>query len=112
MPQEIVVTLKQQQAGGVWPFVRNTFALIGFGTVVVGLAVLDSPNPQQKAVEMIEAGGEGWRDYRAGADALSKTYGQAPVVNPYDGLALDPLPDVPALPDNPTGNQESNDVDH
>jgi hypothetical protein len=34
--------------GGFWPFVRNTFALIGFGAVVMGLSVADSPDPQQR----------------------------------------------------------------
>jgi len=103
MPQEIVLTLKTEKPGAVWPFIRNTFALIGFGTVVVGLSVLNSPEPQQKPAQIIEAFGEGWRAYRAKADP----YGQVPSVNPFEAL-----PDVPALPDNPTGNQESNDVDH
>jgi hypothetical protein len=101
MPQEIVVTLKQAE-GGFWPFVRDTFALIGFGAVVVGAVIVNSPNPQGKAVHLIEAVGEGWRASEAGYRAKA---------NPYDGIIPDPLPDVPALPDNPTGKQESYDVD-
>jgi hypothetical protein len=46
MPQEIVVTLKTQQPGGVWPILRGAFAWVGFGVVVgVGASILDAPNP-------------------------------------------------------------------
>jgi hypothetical protein len=64
-----------------------------------------------KPAQIIEAFGEGWRAYEVAYHAKASSYGQAPFVNPYDGIALDPLPDVPALPDNPTGKQESYDVD-
>jgi hypothetical protein len=40
MPENIVVTLKTEQSGGVWPFVRGSFAWIGFGLVVgVGVSI-------------------------------------------------------------------------
>jgi hypothetical protein len=64
MPENITVTLKTEKPGGLWPFVRGTFAWIGFGVVVVMVAsILDTPNPDLKPAQIIEALGAGWRAY-------------------------------------------------
>jgi hypothetical protein len=101
---EIVVTLKQQQSSGIWPFVRGTFAWVGFGVVaVVGASILDTPN-HLKPAQMIETLRADWR---AGVAAYRAQ------ANPYDDIALDPLPNtalgtapfvnpIPALRCNPS----------
>jgi hypothetical protein len=78
MPENIVVTLKTENQGGFWPFVRGTFAWIGFGGVVVaGLTIFDGASPLKEWKPVIEA----MAAFRAGQAAyLAKTnpYGEAP----------------------------------
>ena len=82
MPENIVVTLKTEKSGGgSWPFVRGTFAWIGFGAVVgLPLLLADTPDPDvPKPAQIIEALSEGWRAYQA-------------KMNPNAQIPLDPRP--------------------
>jgi hypothetical protein len=81
MPENIVVTFKTEKPGGLWPFVRGCLAWIGFGAVAVGVSVLDSPNPHQRAVQIIEAVSEDWRAYEAAHHA--NPFGHAPDTGDY-----------------------------
>jgi hypothetical protein len=94
MAENIVVTLKQEKEGALWPFVRGCFAWIGFAAVVVALPVLESPDPQGAALRIIEAAREGARAFEAGYRAKANPYGQAPAENPYGDIPLDPLPNT------------------
>jgi hypothetical protein len=86
MPDNIVVTLRTEKPpGAVWPVLRAGFAWIGFAVVaVVGLSIVNAPNPPQKASEVIEALREGWRAYEAAyranpsSKAADDDYGKAP----------------------------------
>jgi hypothetical protein len=118
MPENnIVVTFKTEQPGGVWPFVRGCFAWVGFGVAVaVGVSIADAPNRDVKPAQAIEA----WRAgvqafetaYHAKADPYGfppSSYGQAPVDwNDAPPRLFDPIPEIPALPDNP--EHDSTDV--
>jgi hypothetical protein len=93
MPENIVVTLRtEKQSGGfVWPFLRGTFAWIGFGAVVVGMWSVNSPDRDR----VIEAVRDGWQAYQTTLENskapvadpfadLPPPHRAAPVCNPYD----------------------------
>jgi hypothetical protein len=81
MPDNIVVTLRTEKPGGVWPFVRGCFAWVGFLVVVAGVSAGVSEHPQQKAAQIIEALRKG---YEAARHANA---------NPFDDLDFGTAPD-------------------
>jgi hypothetical protein len=84
MPENLVVTLRtEKQGGGFWPFLRGTFAWIGFGAVVACVWFLNAPDGDPQRV--IEAARHGWQAYQTTLDNS-----KAPVANPYAGIVLDP----------------------
>lgn len=92
MAENMVITLKTEKPGGLWPFVRGCFAWIGFSVVVVaGASIVNNPGQQ-------EAFRAGWQAYQAAYRAKANPYGQAPV-NPFDGMAFDPVPKAKAEPE-------------
>lgn len=90
-PENIVVTLKTEKPRGLWPFVRGTFAWIGFGVVVVaGVSLMDTPNPSlERASEALR---EGLEAYQIKTDTPQNAYSKAPVADPFEGIGLHPRP--------------------
>ena len=90
-PENIVVTLKTEKPRGLWPFVRGTFAWIGFGVVVVaGVSLMDTPNPSlERAGEALR---EGLEAYQIKTDTPQNAYSKAPVADPFEGIGLHPRP--------------------
>jgi len=84
-PENIVVTLKTEKPGGLWPLIRGTFARIGFGVVVVaGVSLMDTPNPSlERASEALR---EGLEAYQIKTDTPQHAYSEAPTGNPAAGV--------------------------
>jgi len=85
MPENIVVTLRTEKTGGggLWPFLRGTFAWIGFGAVVAGVWSVNSPDRDR----VIKAAQHGWQAYQTTLDNS-----KAPVPNRFEGIVFDPSP--------------------
>jgi len=84
MPENIVVTLRtEKQGGGFWPFLRGTFAWIGFGAVVAGVWSVNSPDRDR----VIKAAQHGWQAYQTTLDNS-----KAPPPNRFAGIVFDPSP--------------------
>jgi hypothetical protein len=84
-PENIVVTLKTEKPGGLWPLIRGTFARIGFGVVVVaGVSLMDTPNPSlERAGEALR---EGLEAYQIKTDTPQHAYSKAPTGDPEAGV--------------------------
>ena len=95
MPENIVVTLRtEKQGGGFWPFLRGTFAWIGFGAVVAGVWSVNSPDRDR----VIKAAQHGWQAYQTTLDnskapvSKRRVDQRRAVPNRFAGIVFDPSP--------------------